>query len=111
MMNSFEMRADSPAMVEGEVEIDTADLAQNSGANSLARICKMRRPAAVLVHGEFHSTRFGQFNQPLGDIEIQREGFLTEHMFAGTNRGFDQSRAMFRMQGGIDYLDVVSLQD
>ena len=41
---------------------------------------EVRRPAAVLVHGEAHAHRVGEVGEPRAGLEVQHEWLLAQHV-------------------------------
>ena len=111
MVNVLERSANRPTVIKSQIKIDTANFAQKSRVRYGPGVSKVRRPTAILVDRQPDSVLVSQIGKALGQVEIESQGFLTEHMFAGPECCFENLPAVLGMQGGVDYLDVIALQD
>ena len=81
-------------MVPVDREIGAGQVAQQSGGNRLPHIGDVRRPAAVLVDGQLDPLLVGQLAELLADIQVEHEGLLAQHVFAGKQGIPDERNAL-----------------
>ncbi len=110
IVDLLERRADDPAMVPVNSRVRGDDVADQAGANRLANVGEVRRPAAVLVDGELDAMPVGEFDQPLACVEIDDKRLLRQHMLAGLQRRFHQRHALHWMRRDVEHLDIVAAQ-
>src|SRR5262249_35032962 len=67
---------------------------------------QMRRPAAVLVDGEFDSVVAGKGDEALAFGEVEDEGFLGEDVFACLEGGFHDGQAVGGVGGDVHHVDA-----
>ena len=110
IVDAIKHRPHHPVMIPVHRQIDATNCAELPRCHQPTHIGHMRRPAAVLVDGQFNAVALGQFYQALAFVQIEHKRFLAEHMLAGTQRRMEQWHAVGRMGGDVDYFDVVAAQ-
>ena len=105
MVDVLEGRARRPGVVPVEHHVDRADLANQTGAQGVAHVGKIRCPAAVLIHRHLHPRIARQCDEALAGGEIAGKRFLAEDVFSGGHCLFDQLRAHLGMRGDVHHLD------
>src|SRR6185295_5195356 len=85
----LEARADDPTVIPMQRAVDALQCADQAAVDGLPDIAEMWRPAPVLIDGQFDALLLCQFNQTLARIQVNHERLLAEHVFTGTQCGFD----------------------
>jgi hypothetical protein len=75
----------------------TCDFADQPSRTRLADIGEVRRPAAVLVHGELEPAALRQLDQFAAVIEVLDEGFLRQHVLMGVQGAPHEIKADVRV--------------
>ncbi len=84
--HGFERRAFDPAVVPVDIAVKGVDRAEQAGVNSFANVAEVRRPASVLIDGEFDSHFVGEIGEAFADIEVSDEWLLTQDVFVALAR-------------------------
>jgi hypothetical protein len=107
MMDLFVGSADGPAVIKRELAVNAPEFPDEACPHRLAEVTEMGSPTSVLVHRESNTLSFCSLDQPLTEIKIENERFLTQDVFTGFDGGFDDLSAGFGVYGGIDDLEVI----
>ena len=99
-----------PIVIPVHRHVDADHIANQPSRDSLPRIADMRRPAAVLVHRQFHTLSPGGCHQLAAFIQIGHERFLAQDMLSCLNRLLNQWPANFWMRGNVDDIDIGTIE-
>src|SRR5262245_9602314 len=109
-LNLFEFRSDDPVVIPMRAEMSAHQPPDQSGLYRLSNEAEMRRPASILIDGQPDSASVGQFSQPLAGVQIGDEGLLTQNVFAGSKRLFDDLDSIFGMRRDVNDFDRIAPQ-
>ncbi len=109
--HGFERRAFDPTMVPVDIAVNCVDRSEQAGVNGFANVAEVRRPAGVLIDGEFDSHFVGQIGEAFADIEIRDKRLLAEDVLVRSQGRFDERGAIGGMGSDIDNCNIVVRQD
>ena len=107
MRQLLERRAANPVVIPVQREIDGRNVADQPGGNRLAHPGEVRRPAAVLVHGEPQAELLRERRQPFALGERERERLLRKHMLPRAQSRLDDRPAHFRRGRDVRHAHVL----
>ncbi|MFM1945195.1 MAG: hypothetical protein RI897_4177 [Verrucomicrobiota bacterium] len=111
VVDIFVGSADRPGVIEGELAIDGAELADEALLEGGAEIGEVGGPASVLVYRQFHVMVGGVFDEAFAEVEIEDERFLAEYVFSGADAVVDDLSPFLGVEGDIDDFDIVGFQE